>query len=85
MIAAIGSTIPILIMLTGLIYATSVFRIARALGLDVMVSDFVEAAPGAGRGPVVDHYPRDPPQRGDADGDRLRPAVRPTSFSSSRA
>ena len=43
-IAAIGSTIPILIVLTGLIYATSVFRIARSLGLDVMVSDFVEAA-----------------------------------------
>ena len=49
-IAAIGSTIPILIMLTGLIYATSVFRIARALGLDVMVSDFVEAARVRGEG-----------------------------------
>ena len=43
-ISAIGSTIPILIVLTGLIYATSVFRIARAFGLDIMVSDFVEAA-----------------------------------------
>ena len=50
MIAAIGSTIPILIMLTGLIYASSVFRIARALGLDVMVSDFVEAARVRGEG-----------------------------------
>ena len=50
MIAAIGSTIPILIVLTGLIYATSVFRIARALGLDVMVSDFVEAAKVRGEG-----------------------------------
>jgi len=40
-IAAIGSTIPILIVLTGLIYASTVFRIARSLGLDVMVSDFV--------------------------------------------
>ena len=50
MIAAIGSTIPILIVLTGLIYATSVFRIARALGLDVMVSDFVEAARVRGEG-----------------------------------
>ena len=49
-IAAIGSTIPILIVLTGLIYATSVFRIARALGLDVMVSDFVEAARVRGEG-----------------------------------
>ena len=50
MIAAIGSTIPILIMLTGLIYASSVFRIARSLGLDVMVSDFVEAARVRGEG-----------------------------------
>jgi peptide/nickel transport system permease protein len=49
-IAAIGSTIPILIMLAGLIYATSVFRIARSLGLDVMVSDFVEAARVRGEG-----------------------------------
>ena len=49
-IAAVGSTIPILIVLTGLIYATSVFRIARALGLDVMVSDFVEAARVRGEG-----------------------------------
>ena len=50
MIAAIGSTIPILIMLTGLIYASSVFRIARALGLDVAVSDFVEATRVRGEG-----------------------------------
>mgnify|MGYP001183019864 FL=1 len=49
-IAAIGSTIPILIGLTGFIYATSVFRIARALGQDVMVSDFVEAAKVRGEG-----------------------------------
>jgi peptide/nickel transport system permease protein len=50
LIAAIGTTIPILIVLTGLIYATSVFRIARALGQDVMVSDFVEAARVRGEG-----------------------------------
>jgi len=49
-IAAIGSTIPILIVLTGLIYAASVFRIARALGQDVMVNDFVEAARVRGEG-----------------------------------
>lgn len=49
-IAAIGSTIPILIVLTGLIYATSVFRIARALGQEVMVSDYVEAAHVRGEG-----------------------------------
>ena len=49
-IAAIGSTIPILIILTGLIYATTVFRIARSLGLEVVVSDFVEAARVRGEG-----------------------------------
>ena len=43
-IAALGSSIPILIGTAGLIYATSVFRIARALGQDIMVQDFVEAA-----------------------------------------
>ena len=49
-IAAVGSTIPILIITAGLIYASSVFRIARALALDVMVSDFVEAARARGEG-----------------------------------
>ena len=43
-IAAIGSTTPILIVMIGLIYSTRVFRVARALGLDVVVSDFVEIA-----------------------------------------
>ena len=49
-IAAIGSSIPILIITAGLIYSTTVFRISRALALDVMVSDFVEAARGRGEG-----------------------------------
>ncbi len=49
-ISAVGSTIPILIILTGLIYAASVFRIARAFGLDIMVSDFVDAARVRGEG-----------------------------------
>ncbi len=49
-ISAFGSTIPILITLTGLIYASSVFRIARAFGMDIMVSDFVDAARVRGEG-----------------------------------
>jgi len=49
-IAAIGSSIPILIVLSGLIYGALVFRIARALGQEVMVSDFVEAARVRGEG-----------------------------------
>ena len=50
MIAALGSTIPLLIVLTGIIYAASVFRIARSLGQEVMGSEFVEAARVRGEG-----------------------------------
>lgn len=49
-VAALGSTIPILVITAALIYATSVFRIARALGQDIMVQDFVEAAHARGEG-----------------------------------
>ena len=49
-IAAVGSTIPILIVTAGCIYATTVFRISRALALDVMVNDYVEAARARGEG-----------------------------------
>lgn len=49
-IAALGSSIPILIGTAAIIYATSVFRIARALGQDIMVQDFVEAAKTRGEG-----------------------------------
>jgi len=50
MIAALGSSIPILIATASVIYASSVFRIARALGQDIMVQDFVEAARARGEG-----------------------------------
>ena len=49
-IAAFGSSIPLLIGLAGLVYAASVYRIARALGQDIMVQDFVEAARARGEG-----------------------------------
>jgi len=49
-IAALGSSILILVLTAGLIYAIKVFRIARALGQDIMVSDFVECARGRGEG-----------------------------------
>ncbi|MFT5502812.1 MAG: peptide/nickel transport system permease protein [Gammaproteobacteria bacterium] len=49
-IAAFGSSILVLILTAALIYATSVFRIARALGQDIMVQDFVEAAHARGEG-----------------------------------
>lgn len=47
-IAALGSSIPILVCTTGLVYACSVFRIARALGMDLRVMDYIEVARGRG-------------------------------------
>ena len=47
-IAALGASIPILVCTTGLVYACSVFRIARALGMDLMVMDYVEVARARG-------------------------------------
>ena len=49
-IAVLGSSIPLLIALAGAVYSASVFRIARALGHNIMVQDFVEAARGRGEG-----------------------------------
>lgn len=49
-IAAFGSTIPVLIIATGLMYASAVFRIARSLAMDLSVTDFVEVARARGEG-----------------------------------
>lgn len=49
-VAAVGSSIPILILATGLIYSPFVFRIARALTLDQAVMEYVEVARGRGEG-----------------------------------
>jgi len=49
-IAALGSSIPLLIGLAALVYSTAVFRISRALGQEIMVQDFVEAARARGEG-----------------------------------
>ena len=49
-VAAVGSSIPVLIVTAGVIYATVVFRLARALGQEIMVMDFVEAARVRGEG-----------------------------------
>ena len=43
-VAAVGSSIPVLIVAAGLIYASVVFRLARAIGMEIMVMDYVEAA-----------------------------------------
>ncbi len=43
-ISALGSSIPVLIVTVALIDATRVFRVARALGMDIVVQDYIEAA-----------------------------------------
>ena len=49
-IAALGSSIPVLIIVTGLVKATSVYRLARALGMDIKVMDYIEVARARGEG-----------------------------------
>ena len=43
-VAAVGSSIPVLIVTAGLIYASVVFRLARAVGMEVLVMDYIEVA-----------------------------------------
>jgi peptide/nickel transport system permease protein len=47
-IAALGSSVPVLIVTSGAIYASAVFRIARALAMDLKVMEFVEVAQARG-------------------------------------
>lgn len=49
-VAALGSSIPVLIVTAGLIYASVIFRLSRALGQEIMVMDFVESAKARGEG-----------------------------------
>jgi len=49
-VVALGTSIPILILTAGFIMSAVVFRISRALGQDIMVMDFVEAAQVRGEG-----------------------------------
>jgi peptide/nickel transport system permease protein len=47
-IAALGSSIPVLVVTAGLIYSCGLYRIARALAVEIKVMDFVEAARARG-------------------------------------
>jgi len=49
-VAAVGTSVAVLVVIAGLVYAAGVFRIARALGADVAVMDFVRAARARGEG-----------------------------------
>lgn len=43
-VAAVGSSVPVLVLTAGLIYASVVYRLARAIALEIKVMDYVEAA-----------------------------------------
>jgi peptide/nickel transport system permease protein len=49
-IAALGSSIPVLFATVTLIDATRIFRVARSLAMDILVMDFVDAARARGEG-----------------------------------
>ncbi len=49
-LSALGTTIPTLVVVIGVIYAMPVFRIARAVAMDIEVMDYVEAARLRGEG-----------------------------------
>jgi peptide/nickel transport system permease protein len=49
-IAALGPSVMVIVGMAGLVYASGVFRIARALATDVLVMDFVQAARARGEG-----------------------------------
>lgn len=49
-IGAFGTSVTVLVLTVGLVLSTSVFRVSRALGYDIGVMDFVEAARARGEG-----------------------------------
>jgi peptide/nickel transport system permease protein len=51
-VAAIGSSLPVLIITVAVIYAPGAFRISRAFGREIGVMDFVTAARARGEGVV---------------------------------
>ncbi len=50
MIAAFGSSIPLLLLITGITYTPGVFRIARALAVNINQMEFVQVARARGEG-----------------------------------
>ncbi len=64
-----------LILVMGILDSTRVYRLSRAVAVDINVMDFVEAAKLRGEGSVLDHLPRDPAQCAVAAGFGTRPAL----------
>ncbi|WP_275786917.1 ABC transporter permease [Pararhizobium gei] len=51
MVAAVGSSTSMLIIVASLVYIPIVFRMARAIGMEIKMTDFIEAAQARGEGP----------------------------------
>src|SRR5690606_27696551 len=49
-LAIVPPSLPILIVISGVVYSANVFRVARALGLNVITQDFVVVARLRGEG-----------------------------------
>ena len=57
-VSSLGSTFLVLIVTVAIIDSTRVFRVARALGMDIVVQDYIEAARGARRRHRLDYLAR---------------------------
>ena len=49
-LSAVGTSIPVLVTVIGIVYAMPVYRIARAVAMDIEIMDYVEAARLRGEG-----------------------------------
>ena len=75
-LAALPQELWILVLVMALIDSTRVFRLGRAVAVDIVVMDYVRGGAPARRGADVDHFPGDPAQRALASLGRIRTAFR---------
>ena len=75
LLSIVGPSLINLILIIAVLDSTRVFRLTRAVAMNVVVMDFVEAARLQGERLLVDHAPRDPAQHPAAAGGRVRPAL----------
>ncbi len=59
-LAVLPQNLVVLILVMAILDSTRVYRLGRAVALDVAVMEFVEAAKLRGEGKLWDHLPRDP-------------------------
>ena len=75
-VAALGSSIPVLIGTAAVIYTPGAYRMARSLAVNINALDFVKVARARGERTVLHHARGDPAQHGAAGAHRFRPALR---------